>query len=213
MEYLNGAITHTYKHRIFRVPGILFHKFNLLAPTFITITSKSCRQTPPQVLIHNLYISMHSMSPLSSHSNLPVLTSPPRVRRMATQQLSLFSPLLLMLLLLPFAADGSNEASHEIKKTIDVVVEGVVYCQSCDHAGTMSLIGATPIEFGRVGVSCKDHKGRVSFYKVFTTDAYGYFYVPLQDFKMSTTIWTTPSRPAQCNSSCPLTLNATSSPT
>ncbi|RWR81352.1 non-classical arabinogalactan protein 30-like protein [Cinnamomum micranthum f. kanehirae] len=103
---------------------------------------------------------------------------------MATQQLSLFSPLLLMLLLLPFAAHGSNEASHEIKKTIDVVVEGVVYCQSCDHAGTSYLIGATPIEFGRVGVSCKDHKGRVSFYKAFTTDAYGYFYAPLQDFKM-----------------------------
>lgn len=116
------------------------------------------------------------------HSHIPTRLS--RVKRMATQQLSFISPMLL-LLLLPFAAaHGSTEALYKMKKTIDVVVEGVVYCQSCDHIGTSSFIGATPIKSARVGVSCKDDKGRVSFYNSFTRDTYGYFYAPLRALKM-----------------------------
>lgn len=91
---------------------------------------------------------------------------------MATQQLSLISPLLL-LLLLPFAAaHGSTEALYKMKKTIDVVVEG------------WFIASTTPIKSARVGVSCKDDKGRVSFYNSFTRDTYGHFYAPLRALKM-----------------------------
>ncbi|KAI3470913.1 hypothetical protein Pfo_027576 [Paulownia fortunei] len=71
------------------------------------------------------------------------------------------------------------------EKPVDVVVEGVVYCQSCNRYGTWSLTGAKPIESATISVICKDHRNRVSFYKAFETDKNGYFYAELKGFKMS----------------------------
>ncbi|KAI3908510.1 hypothetical protein MKX01_009312 [Papaver californicum] len=76
-----------------------------------------------------------------------------------------------------------DEDDDEDRK-VSVVVEGVVYCQSCKAAGTWSLTGAKAIEYAKVSVVCKDHKGRVSFYKIFNTDVNGYFYAELEGFKM-----------------------------
>ncbi|KAK9277903.1 hypothetical protein L1049_027460 [Liquidambar formosana] len=80
------------------------------------------------------------------------------------------------------AADGIPTKTAE--KKVDVVVEGMVYCQSCEQFGTWSLTGAEPIPSAKVSVICKDHKDRVSYYKVFETDGNGYFYGQLEGFKM-----------------------------
>lgn len=97
-----------------------------------------------------------------------------------------FSILSLLLLLVAFSY---TEASADVPKTtdkkIEVVVEATVYCQSCDHFGTWSLIGAKPIPSAKVSVTCKSHNnGHVSYYKVFETDKDGYLYAPLEGFKM-----------------------------
>ncbi|XP_059315636.1 non-classical arabinogalactan protein 30-like [Lycium ferocissimum] len=65
-----------------------------------------------------------------------------------------------------------------------VVIEGMIYCQSCDTYGSWSLSGAKPIASAKVSVICKDHKKRVNFYKAFEANTYGYFYAELQGFKM-----------------------------
>ncbi|KAF8397232.1 hypothetical protein HHK36_016142 [Tetracentron sinense] len=100
---------------------------------------------------------------------------------MATQRLIFVIPLLLILSM-AFASANAYEAAEE--KKVDVVVEGMVYCQSCEHVGTGSLTGAKPIP-AKVSVICKDHKDQVSFYKVFATNGNGYFYAQLEGFKMN----------------------------
>ncbi|XP_077217481.1 non-classical arabinogalactan protein 30-like [Tasmannia lanceolata] len=103
---------------------------------------------------------------------------------MATQQLYSL-PTLMSLLLLAFTSFGSTQASYnEVKEMAEVVMEGVVYCQTCQSFGTWSLAGAEPIASAKVGVVCKDYKDRVSFYKSFTTDTNGYFYAQLEGFQM-----------------------------
>ncbi|XP_058075762.1 non-classical arabinogalactan protein 30-like [Magnolia sinica] len=103
---------------------------------------------------------------------------------MAAKQLASF-PSLLFLFFLAFTAFQSTQASYEKeKKAVMSAVEGVVYCQSCTHVGTSSLIDAKPILSAKVGVTCKDHKGNLSFFKVFVTDPNGYFYAPLHGFKI-----------------------------
>lgn len=72
-------------------------------------------------------------------------------------------------------------AAHPEKK-IEVVVEGIVYCQSCEAAGTWSLTGAKPIPAAKVSVICKNHKDQVSYYKAFETDGNGYFYAQLDGY-------------------------------
>ncbi|XP_043696488.1 non-classical arabinogalactan protein 30 [Telopea speciosissima] len=103
---------------------------------------------------------------------------------MANQQLI---TVLSLLLLLPLAFT-SVAAGHveylPLETNIDVAVEGTVYCQSCDHHGTWSLTKAEPIPAANVSIICKDHKNRVSFYKVSTTDKSGYFYEILKGFTM-----------------------------
>ncbi|GMN73301.1 hypothetical protein TIFTF001_052154 [Ficus carica] len=97
--------------------------------------------------------------------------------------------LILSLLLLPLAfpsiAANEDVASKPVEKTADVVVEGVVYCQSCDRFGTWSLTGAEPIPSAKVSVICKNYRGQVSFYKAFEADSKGYFYAELEGYKMS----------------------------
>ncbi|XP_040993012.1 non-classical arabinogalactan protein 30-like [Juglans microcarpa x Juglans regia] len=99
---------------------------------------------------------------------------------MASSQLLILLSLLMLLLL----AFPSITAAEQEKK-IDVVVEGVVYCQSCEQTGTWSLSGAKPIPAAKVSVVCKNHQDQVSYYKVFETDGNGYFYAQLKGFKMS----------------------------
>lgn len=96
-----------------------------------------------------------------------------------------FSFVSLLLLLVAFpCTQATKDAVKTTEKKIDVVVETTVYCQSCEHSGTWSLIGAKPVPSAKVSVTCKSHKGHVSYYKVFQTDKNGYLYAPLEGFKM-----------------------------
>ncbi|XP_068667759.1 non-classical arabinogalactan protein 30-like [Aristolochia californica] len=101
---------------------------------------------------------------------------------MAAQRLFSFPPLMFFLLL-AFVTFRYSQAAEEV--AADVVVEGVVYCQSCDRYGSWSLTGAEPLPAAKVGVACKDYNGRVSYYKAFSADQHGYFYAQLQGFKMN----------------------------
>jgi len=91
----------------------------------------------------------------------------------------------LLILLSVLMAFPAIIAADQPEKKIDVVVEGVVYCQSCENAGTWSLSGAKPIPAAKVSVVCKNYKDQVSYYKVFETDGNGYFYAQLEGFTMS----------------------------
>ncbi|KAK9700000.1 hypothetical protein RND81_08G210000 [Saponaria officinalis] len=66
----------------------------------------------------------------------------------------------------------------------DVVVEGIVYCQSCDYSGTWNLDDAEPIGGATISVICRNYRGRISYYKAFTTSDEGYFYAKLDGFRM-----------------------------
>lgn len=101
----------------------------------------------------------------------------------SSQLIVLISSLLLLPLAFPSAA--AYEDASAVEKKIDVVVEGIVYCQSCESFGTWSLSGAEPIPSAKVSVICKRNNEQVTFYKVFETDSKGYFYGPLEGFKMS----------------------------
>ncbi|CAI0415705.1 unnamed protein product [Linum tenue] len=67
----------------------------------------------------------------------------------------------------------------------DVVVEGVVYCQSCHNAGSWSLTGARPVPSARVSVTCVNSRRHVSFYRTYQADEHGYFYAQLVGLKLS----------------------------
>ncbi|KAM1054123.1 hypothetical protein FF1_001548 [Malus domestica] len=97
--------------------------------------------------------------------------------------LILISSLLLISLSFP-SATATDYSPKTPEQPDHVVVEGVVYCQSCDHYGTWSLTEAEPIPSAKISVICKDHKGQVSFYKSFVTDVKGYFYAQLDGFKI-----------------------------
>ncbi|GMI80895.1 proline-rich protein-like 1 [Hibiscus trionum] len=99
---------------------------------------------------------------------------------MAAAHLSL---LLSSLLLLPLALAAYEPVPQE-KKT-EVVVEGMVYCQSCDNYGSWSLSKAEPVASAKVSVVCKNQRGQVSFYKAFETDPKGFFFAELQGYEMS----------------------------
>ncbi|WOH09042.1 hypothetical protein DCAR_0728495 [Daucus carota subsp. sativus] len=99
--------------------------------------------------------------------------------------------LALLATLLVSAAFSDISASKEIQnessktKVIDVVVEGMVYCQSCNKLGSWSLTGAKPLSGAKVGVICENSMNRVSYYKTFQTDSQGYFYAELDGYKMN----------------------------
>lgn len=96
---------------------------------------------------------------------------------MTSRHQNFLSLLLLLIITFPY-----TQADDE-KKT-EVVIEAIVYCQSCEHSGTWSLIGANPISSAKVSVTCKNHKDHIVYYKVFETDQNGYLYAPLEGFKM-----------------------------
>ncbi|XP_022744718.1 non-classical arabinogalactan protein 30-like [Durio zibethinus] len=102
---------------------------------------------------------------------------------MASSHLAVFISSLLLLPLAFRSIDAYGDIPQE-KKT-EVVVEGMVYCQSCDNYGPWSLSKAEPIASAKVSVICKNSKDKVSFYKAFETDGNGYFFAELEGFKMS----------------------------
>ncbi|KAK9283938.1 hypothetical protein L1049_012195 [Liquidambar formosana] len=106
----------------------------------------------------------------------------------SSQLLIVISSLLLSTLAFSSAIANDEIPTKTAEKKVDVVVEGMVYCQSCEHFGTWSLTGAEPIPSAKVGVICKDHKDTVSYYKVFETDGNGYFYGQLEGFKMGNSL-------------------------
>uniref|UniRef100_A0A5B7C673 Putative pistil-specific extensin-like protein n=1 Tax=Davidia involucrata TaxID=16924 RepID=A0A5B7C673_DAVIN len=105
---------------------------------------------------------------------------------MASNQLMIVISVLLLLPLAFHSVTAVEDApSKTVEKNVDVVVEGMVYCQSCEQLGTWSLAGAEPISAAKVAFVCKDHRDGVSFYKAIETDAHGYFYAQMEGFKMS----------------------------
>ncbi|KAK6145534.1 hypothetical protein DH2020_022354 [Rehmannia glutinosa] len=105
---------------------------------------------------------------------------------MASGHLITIIPLFVLLLSMAIHPITAHVAPPKpVEKPVDVVVEGIVYCQSCKTYGSWSLTGANPIKAATVSVICKDHRNRVSFYRAFETDENGYFYVELKGFKMS----------------------------
>lgn len=85
---------------------------------------------------------------------------------------SLLLLLLLSALVLAAAVVGANGYAPSPAKTpapertTEVVVEGMVYCQSCKYQGTWSLSEAEPIPSAKVSVICKNYRHHVSYYKV-----------------------------------------------
>ncbi|KAL3837770.1 hypothetical protein ACJIZ3_022361 [Penstemon smallii] len=105
---------------------------------------------------------------------------------MSSTQLISIIPLLLLLTIQSITANEQPpQPPKPPQKAVDVVVEGVIYCQSCGDHGSWSLTKAKPIKAATISVICKDHRNRVSYYKAFQTDKNGYFYAHLKGFKMS----------------------------
>ena len=103
---------------------------------------------------------------------------------MASSQVTFFITLFLFSLAFSSMSASEEATTKTMEKKVDVVVEGMVYCQSCNKFGTWSLTGATPISAAKVSVICKNQKNQVSYYKAFATNANGYFYAQLDGFKM-----------------------------
>ncbi|KAK9159160.1 hypothetical protein Scep_005734 [Stephania cephalantha] len=92
------------------------------------------------------------------------------------------------ILFLVWAVEGDDASYGDAEEKVEVVVEGVVSCQSCEAYGTWSLADSKPISNAKVSVICKNHKDNISYYKVFPTDESGYFYAQLNEFKMDNNI-------------------------
>lgn len=99
----------------------------------------------------------------------------------------MFSSLILLQLasISSASATGENVPSKTVPKAAEVVVEGMVYCQSCKYFGTWSLAEAKPVGSAKVSVVCKNYKNRVTYYKTFQTAESGYLYAELKGYKMS----------------------------
>ncbi|KAL8119790.1 hypothetical protein AgCh_017052 [Apium graveolens] len=84
----------------------------------------------------------------------------------------------------PFISAASKQILNE-SSVVNVIVEGMVYCQSCNKFGSWSLTGSQPISGAQVSVICESYKNRVSYHKTFQTDTQGYFYAELDGYKMN----------------------------
>lgn len=80
---------------------------------------------------------------------------------------------LLVLLLCVFAGAAADPTRHA-HKPVEIVVEGVVFCQNCRRIGSWSLTDGKVIAGAKVSVICKNLHNQVNFYKVYQTDAKGY---------------------------------------
>ncbi|XP_065872001.1 non-classical arabinogalactan protein 30 [Euphorbia lathyris] len=70
----------------------------------------------------------------------------------------------------------------------EVIIEGMVYCQSCNHFGSWSLTDAKPIASSKISVICKNQWKQVNYYRGFETDSNGYFFAKLDGFKIGHSI-------------------------
>ncbi|KAL6627380.1 hypothetical protein ACP70R_031106 [Stipagrostis hirtigluma subsp. patula] len=64
---------------------------------------------------------------------------------------------------------------HGDKKLV-VRVEGLVYCQSCEHRGSQCLDGSAPLPGAKVIVTCRSAKNRVMAWRAPAADENGYFH-------------------------------------
>lgn len=77
-----------------------------------------------------------------------------------------------------FPAAAAVVAGEAGRKVI-VAVEGLVSCQDCASVGTWELAGSRRLPKARVGITCKDHRGRVVLYRAATADDNGYVFAEL----------------------------------
>lgn len=77
---------------------------------------------------------------------------------------------------------GKNNAPE---KNINVVVESMVYCQSCDLVGSEKLSYDNPINGATVSVFCNNKNNAVKYYKTFETKENGHLYAELKGFMIS----------------------------
>nr|XP_016497491.1 PREDICTED: non-classical arabinogalactan protein 30-like [Nicotiana tabacum] len=117
------------------------------------------------------------------HSKTDISATRRHFKKMASSQLILIVSLLFALAI-PLTTAYKKAPAKPVEKTAQVVVEGMVYCQSCDNYGSWSLSGAKPIAAAKVSVICKNYMKRVSYYKAFQTDKNGYLFAELDGFKM-----------------------------
>ncbi|XP_061995967.1 non-classical arabinogalactan protein 30-like [Rosa rugosa] len=101
---------------------------------------------------------------------------------MASRKLFVVVSSLLLISLASFPSITAT--TYQPKAAVHVVVEGMVYCQSCDYRG-WSLTGATPLPLAKVSVVCKNNIGQVGYYKTFQANANGYVYAELEGNKMN----------------------------
>ncbi|KAF3642364.1 putative two-component response regulator ARR1-like [Capsicum annuum] len=80
---------------------------------------------------------------------------------MASSQLVLITSLLLALAFPPMTA-YDNVPAKSVEKTAQVVVEGMVYCQSCDNYGSWSLSGAKSIAAAKMKMATYLHRWMAS---------------------------------------------------
>ncbi|XP_050387461.1 non-classical arabinogalactan protein 30-like [Argentina anserina] len=99
---------------------------------------------------------------------------------MASKKLILVASSFLLIAL----AFSPSANAHPAKPEVHVVVEGMVYCQSCDYRG-WSLTGAKPLPLAKVSIVCKNNIGQVGYYKTFQANANGYVYAELEGNKMN----------------------------
>ncbi|TXG50074.1 hypothetical protein EZV62_025949 [Acer yangbiense] len=113
---------------------------------------------------------------------------------MAGNHLVLVISALLVLFSLAFASVSAEGyvPTPTVEKKVDVVVEGMVYCQSCKYLGSWSLSEAKPLSSAKVSVICNNGKDQINYYKAFSTNENGYFYAQLEGFKMNSCIWEHP---------------------
>lgn len=94
----------------------------------------------------NIYRNLPQMN-AKSHSETNISST----ISMASSQLVLII-FLLLALAIPLTIAYDNVPIKSVEKTAQVVVEGMVYCQSCDNYGSWSLSGAKPIAEAKVSV-------------------------------------------------------------
>ncbi|KAI6676166.1 hypothetical protein NL676_036962 [Syzygium grande] len=75
-----------------------------------------------------------------------------------------------------------------VRKAVEVVVEGMVYCQICKYFGMWSLAEAKPVGSAKVSVIRKNYKNRVTYWKTFRAEESSYFYAELKGYEMSHSI-------------------------
>ncbi|KAK1265014.1 hypothetical protein QJS04_geneDACA023563 [Acorus gramineus] len=96
------------------------------------------------------------------------------------------TPHYLLLPLLLLSSLTISLAHPQPSSSPAIVVEGMVYCQSCARAGSWSLTDSKNISTAKVGVACKDSKNhRIRYYKSFQTNHNGYFYAELKGLDVS----------------------------